>query len=47
MVEKRKVVLKAGMAYVPASEQASIVLQEFQSHLEKDLEVNTDPRDDA
>ncbi|KAI0362235.1 DNA primase large subunit [Trametes cingulata] len=38
LVEKRRVVLKAGMAYVPASEQVSIVLQEFQSHLEKDLE---------
>ncbi|KAI8998534.1 DNA primase large subunit [Trametes punicea] len=39
LVEKRRVVLKGGMAYVPASEQASIVLQEFQSHLEKDLEM--------
>ena len=39
LVEKRKVVLKGGMAYVPAVEQASIVYQEFQRHLEKDLEV--------
>ncbi|EJF65965.1 DNA primase, large subunit [Dichomitus squalens LYAD-421 SS1] len=39
LVEKRKVVLKGGMAYVPAAEQASIVYQEFQRHLEKDLEA--------
>ncbi|KAI0665152.1 DNA primase large subunit [Cubamyces menziesii] len=39
LVEKRRVVLKAGMAYVPAAEQVSIVTQEFQSHLEKDLEM--------
>lgn len=39
LVEKRRVVLKGGMAYVPAIEQSSIVVQEFQTHLEKDLEV--------
>ncbi|KAI0831416.1 DNA primase large subunit [Trametes gibbosa] len=39
LVEKRKVVLRGGMAYVPQTEQASIVLQEFQSRLEKDLEM--------
>lgn len=39
LVEKRKVILKSGMAYVPAGEQASIVYQEFQALLEKALEV--------
>ena len=39
LVERRKVILKAGMAYVPAAEQASIVYQEFQTLLEKALEV--------
>ena len=39
LVEKRKVILKGGMAYVPAAEQASIVFQEFQTLLEKALEV--------
>ncbi|KAH9856994.1 DNA primase large subunit [Lenzites betulinus] len=39
LVEKRRVVLKGGMAYVPSTEQMSIVLQEFQSHLERDLEM--------
>ncbi len=41
LVEKRKVLMKGGMAYVPAAEQASIVFQEFQTHLEKALEVCT------
>ena len=40
MVEKRRVLMKGGMAYVPAAEQASIVFQEFQNHLEKALEVS-------
>ena len=31
--------MKGGMAYMPAAEQASIVFQEFQTHLEKALEV--------
>ncbi len=39
LVEKRKVILKGGMAYVPATEQAGIVFQEFQTLLEKALEV--------
>ena len=39
LVEKRKVILKGGMAYVPAAEQASIVFQAFQTLLEKALEV--------
>ena len=39
LVEKRKVILRGGMAYVPAAEQASIVFQEFQTLLEKALEV--------
>ena len=39
LVEKRRVLMKGGMAYVPAAEQASIVFQEFQTHLEKALEV--------
>ena len=39
LVEKRRVLMKGGMAYVPAAEQASIVFQEFQSHLEKALAV--------
>lgn len=40
LVEKRKVFLKGGMAYVPMKEQSSIVFQEFQKSLEKALEVN-------
>ncbi|RPD66256.1 DNA primase large subunit [Lentinus tigrinus ALCF2SS1-7] len=39
LVEKRRVLMKGGMAYVPAAEQASIVFQEFQTHLEKALEA--------
>ncbi|KAI0647160.1 DNA primase large subunit [Trametes meyenii] len=39
LVEKRKVVLKGGMAYVPSSEQLHLVLQEFQTRLEKELEM--------
>ncbi|KAI1795763.1 DNA primase, large subunit [Ganoderma leucocontextum] len=39
LVEKRKVILKGGMAYVPSAEQASIVFQEFQTLLEKSLEA--------
>ncbi|KAI0709357.1 DNA primase large subunit [Earliella scabrosa] len=39
LVEKRRVLMKGGMAYVPAAEQASIVFQEFQNHLEKALEA--------
>ncbi|KAI0079949.1 DNA primase large subunit [Panus rudis PR-1116 ss-1] len=39
LVEKRRVFLKQGMAYVPAREQSSIVFQEFQTNLEKALEL--------
>lgn len=39
LVERRKVFLKGGWAYVPAREQSSIVFQEFEDHLEKALEV--------
>ncbi|KAF8163232.1 eukaryotic and archaeal DNA primase, large subunit-domain-containing protein [Crassisporium funariophilum] len=39
LVEKRRVFLKGGWAYVPSREQSSIVFQEFEDHLEKALEV--------
>lgn len=39
LVEKRKVFLKGGMAYVSSKEQSSIIFQSFQAHLEKALEV--------
>jgi DNA primase large subunit len=39
LVEKRKVFLKDGWAYVPSKEQSSIVFQEFQTRLEQALEV--------
>jgi DNA primase large subunit len=37
LVERRAVLLKAGIAYVPAREQQALVLAEFQSRLEKAL----------
>ncbi|KAJ7452489.1 eukaryotic and archaeal DNA primase, large subunit-domain-containing protein [Mycena galericulata] len=37
LVDKRKVFLKGGWAYVPVREQSSIVYQEFETHLERDL----------
>ncbi|KAJ6496616.1 eukaryotic and archaeal DNA primase, large subunit-domain-containing protein [Mycena vitilis] len=37
LVDKRKVFLKGGWAYVPSREQSSIVYQEFETHLERDL----------
>lgn len=40
LVEKRRVFLKGGWAYVPSREQSSIVFQEFESQLEKALEVS-------
>jgi len=40
-VERRSVLLKGGWAYVPETEQASIVYQEFETHLEKALEVRS------
>lgn len=39
LVESRKVLLKAGKAYVPAREQISIVLAAFVANLDKGLEV--------
>jgi DNA primase large subunit len=39
LVEKRSVFLKDGWAYVPSREQSSIVFQEFQTRLERALEV--------
>ena len=39
LVEKRRVFLRDGWAYVPNREQSSIVLQEFQTRLERALEV--------
>lgn len=39
LVEKRKVVLKGGWAYVPAAEQSALVFHEFQTTLERALEV--------
>jgi DNA primase large subunit len=40
LVEKRKVFLNGGWAYVPESAQSSIVYQEFESKLKKGLEVS-------
>ncbi|KAJ7940701.1 eukaryotic and archaeal DNA primase, large subunit-domain-containing protein [Mycena leptocephala] len=37
LVDKRKVFLKGGWAYVPSREQSSIVYQELETHLERDL----------
>ncbi|KAJ7273647.1 eukaryotic and archaeal DNA primase, large subunit-domain-containing protein [Mycena haematopus] len=37
LVDRRKVFLKGGWAYVPSREQSSIVYQEFETHLERDL----------
>jgi DNA primase large subunit len=39
LVEKRRVFLKGGWAYVPGREQSSIVYQEFETNLMKALEV--------
>jgi DNA primase large subunit len=39
LVEGRRVFLRAGKAYVPSREQASMVVAEFTSRLEKALEV--------
>lgn len=43
LVEKRKVFLKGGMAWVPSTEQSSIIFEEFQRNLEKALMVS--PKD--
>ncbi|KAG5724621.1 DNA primase large subunit [Termitomyces sp. T112] len=39
LVEKRRVFLRGGWAYVPAKEQSSIVFQEFEVHLNRALEL--------
>jgi DNA primase large subunit len=39
LIESRRVFLKAGKAYVPSREQASMVVSEFSSRLERALEV--------
>jgi DNA primase large subunit len=39
LVEKRRVFLKGGWAYVPSKEQLSIILQEFESNLTQALEL--------
>lgn len=39
LIETRKVLLKAGKAYVPVREQLSMVIAEFTSRLDKALEV--------
>ena len=39
LVEKRRVLLKQGWAYVPSKEQSSIVFHEFEAQLLKALEV--------
>jgi DNA primase large subunit len=41
LIEKRRVFLKGGWAYVPSQQQSSIVFQEFQITLEKGLEVRS------
>ncbi|KAK9237296.1 eukaryotic and archaeal DNA primase, large subunit-domain-containing protein [Lipomyces kononenkoae] len=39
LVESRKVFVKGGVAYVPASQQLSLILTEFSEKLEKALEI--------
>lgn len=39
LVEKRRVFLKGGLAYVPAREQSSIIFEQFQRKLEEALQV--------
>ena len=41
LVEGRRVLLKAGKAYVPVREQMSMVLAGFNARLDKGLEVET------
>lgn len=40
LISQRKVFVRAGMAWVPMKEQASLVVAEFQSKLTRDLEVS-------
>ncbi len=44
LVERRRVYLEAGYAYVPAAEQSSLVLAEFSSRLEKQMQVRVGSR---
>ena len=39
LVEKKRVFLKGGWAYVPSREQSSLVFQQFEDRLEKALEA--------
>lgn len=39
LVEQRRVLIRAGKAYVPVSLQVSLVLAEFNAHLERNLEL--------
>lgn len=43
LVESRRVFLKAGKAYVPSREQASMIVAEFTPRLERALEVRSLP----
>jgi DNA primase large subunit len=45
-VEKRRVFLKHGKAYLPISEQQSLIVAEFSANLELALEVSS-PVDEA
>jgi DNA primase large subunit len=40
LVEKRKVFLRNGKAYLPLSEQQSLIVAEFSANLETALEVS-------
>lgn len=41
LVEQRKVLVRGGNAYVPVSQQLSLVVAEYSAHLEKGLEVSS------
>jgi DNA primase large subunit len=45
LIESRRVFLKQGKAYVPSREQSSMVVAEFTSRLERQLEVSHSCRD--
>lgn len=40
LVEKRRIYLNKGTAWVPMRDQASLIVAEFSSRLGKDLEVS-------
>lgn len=42
LVEKRRVYLRAGTAYVASQELSSVIFQQFQTDLENSLEVRLD-----